>query len=120
MKRASFWTIILFLAVPVGLALAQLKSPPLGERESGGAAATQDGKLRWTNHWTMDRVAVDGKPAVHFMETGQGKYTPFSEEVKWKTESWWLDNGQFRPLRFEKTFSDTGGKALMREHEEFD
>jgi hypothetical protein len=112
--------LILSLVVQPAPALAQLKPPPLGNQEAGGAVATAEGKVRWKNSWTMERVTSDGTPAVHFVETGQGRYSPFTEEVRWNTESWWSNDGAFRPLRFNKTFSDTAGTPIMRETAEFD
>jgi hypothetical protein len=120
MKRVVYCLSVLMLATQLTLASSQLKNPPLGDRESGAAAATESGKARWRNQWTMERVTSDGKPAIHFVETGQGTYSPFKEDVRWKSESWWLNDADFRPLRFEKTFTDASGKALMRETAVFD
>ncbi|HEX4998584.1 MAG TPA: DUF3108 domain-containing protein [Terriglobia bacterium] len=121
MRHPTFgWLIPALLTVAAGMSYAQLKPPPFSSGESGGAVATRDGEVRWKNHWTMLRTTSGGQAAVHFTETGQGKYGPFTEEVRWRTDSWWATNGSFRPLRFDKTFSDTNGKPVVRETAEFD
>ena len=92
----------------------------MGDREAGGAIATEKDKVRWTNQWTMEHVTIEGNAAVHFIEVGKGIYSPFTKEVGWRTESWWSYEDAFRPLRFDKTFTDAEGKPLIRELEAFD
>jgi hypothetical protein len=68
----------------------------------------------------MERVVIAGMTAIHFTETGQGIYSPFTEEVRWTTKSSWSAGPVFRPIRFDKTFTDASGTVLMREVGEFD
>jgi hypothetical protein len=120
MKPTALSFLVLVTLLTSLPAPAQLKLPPLRDREAGGAVASARGKVRWKNQWTMERVMIDGKPAIHFTETGKGIYSPFTDEVTWTTESWWSHENVFRPLRFDKTFTDGNGVALMRQAAEFD
>jgi hypothetical protein len=99
---------------------AQLAPPAAADRESGAILArTKEGEQLWTNEWTMDKVVIDGRPAVRFTENGEGVAAPFRQRVRWSVDAIWTAGAAFRPLRVEKTVTALDGKVLQREFKQF-
>ena len=67
----------------------------------------------------MERVGGPGQPTVRFTEKGSGHYSGFAQEVRWNIETTWTGGESFRPLRTERTVTDTAGKPLLRELKTF-
>jgi len=65
--------------------------------------------VRWKNHWTMDRTALDDRQVIRFTENGQGIRSPFTQQVRWSSLSWWTDDGALLPLKSQTTYSDEWG-----------
>jgi Protein of unknown function (DUF3108) len=114
------------LALPILFALTaplQLGRPPVlaNGSEVGDVVASDDsGARRWVSHWTMDEAVEDGRGIVAMTEVGAGRYSGFDSDVSWRTETSWSADAPFRPLTSEKTFTDTGGRPLLRQHTDFD
>ncbi len=109
-----------FLAF-LAIAAAQIPAPAAIPRNHGGVIATNaKGDARWSADWTMEPWSVNGQKAVRFSETGRGIYSPFMQEVQWTLESIWLAEGNYFPLRFEKTFRTPQGRVLAVETKIFD
>lgn len=114
------------LALPVLAVLAaplQLGRPVLLARgsEAGSVVASDDSDgRRWSSRWTMDEAVFDGRPIIAMTEEGEGRYSGFDVDVRWRTETSWSADAPFRPLSSEKTFTDADGRPLLREHTEFD
>ena len=90
-------------------------------KDQGAAVAkTREGKPRWKNSWTMEKTSLDGRPVIHFKESGEGVHSPFTQEVRWTILSWWSDNGSLLPLRSESTYTDLVGTSLSQETHIFD
>src|SRR6516164_1014947 len=81
-------------------------------RESGSIVVAESRQQRWTAEWTMEPAQENGRPAVHFTETGRGQYSGFSQPVSWTIDALWGADGQFRPLRFEKIVKDGSGRVV--------
>ncbi len=97
-----------------------VKAPQTIKKEKGSIAVTEKGKSRWTADWTMEPLTVDGRAAVRFTEKGRGLYSPYKTEVQWTVEAIWKADGHYRPLRFERTFTDSRGKSLATRRKTFD
>lgn len=101
----------------------QLGRPPIivGGSESGSVTASDDaGNRRWVSHWTMDEALLDGSPVIAMTEEGEGRYSGFDGDVRWRTETSWSADAPFRPLFSEKTFTNTNGRVLLRQRTEFE
>jgi hypothetical protein len=114
--------LILGLLLGATLPGSHLHSIPMsGMKEQGGAIAkTRSGQELWTNRWTMERTMLDGRPVLYFTESGQGKRSPFKQQVRWTTQSWWTNDGVILPLRSETNYVDATGRELLRETRNFD
>jgi hypothetical protein len=109
------------LLFAVVMAATQVKAPPVIPRDHGSViASTTTGEMRWSADWTMEPWSVSGKNAVRFTENGRGRYSPFTQEVRWSMVSIWLADGRFSPLQSEKTILDSQGKTLAVEKKAFD
>jgi len=108
----------LLLLIPVAI---QLKAPAAVPTDHGAVVtSTTKGERRWSADWTMSPWTIGDKKAVRFTETGKGFYSPFKEEVRWTLESIWLADGDFFPLRFEKTVYDSQGRTISVVKKSFD
>jgi hypothetical protein len=96
-----------------------LKAPDIVPKEKGSIIVTENGKNRWTADWTMEPWEVDGRPAVRFTETGEGRYSPFQQDVRWSLTAVWRAEGTFQPLHFEKTFRNTQGAVIETDTKDF-
>lgn len=104
-------------------AAVQLGHPPVlaGGGDAGNVVASDaSGARRWISHWTVDEAVVDGQPVVAMTEEGEGRYSGFDGEVRWRTDTLWSAGAPFRPLSSEKTFTDTNDRPLLGQHTEFD
>ena len=109
------------LLLALMIASSQLKAPAAIPTDHGSVVtSTTKGEMRWTANWTMEPWTVNGKKAVRFTEKGNGRYSPFAQEVHWMLESIWLADGSFYPLQFEKTVLDAKGQTLAVEKKNFD
>jgi hypothetical protein len=109
--------LLLFLA----LTAAQVKAPTAIPKDRGTVVtSTAKGEPRWRADWTMEPWTVAGRKAVRFTETGEGKYSPYTQEVRWTLESVWLADGEFFPFQFEKTVRDLQGRTIAVEKKTFD
>lgn len=98
-----------------------LRVPTMDAKERGALVTfAKNGGVRWKAEWTLEQVTVNGQRLVRFTETGQGRYSPFKEEVRWTLEALWNAEDAFSPLSFEKTVSDMNGGLLVRERKAFD
>src|SRR5262249_45341114 len=98
-----------------------LKSPAAVPNEKGTVLVTDpSGRERWSADWTMEPWTEDGRPAVRFTETGSGLYSPFTKPVRWSLSAVWRAEGTFKPLHFEKTFTNTQNQPIAIETKEFD
>lgn len=87
-------------------AAAQLPPPPVisGGPEAGSVAALdEDGLGRWSARWTTREDAIDGQPVILMTEEGEGRYSGFEGEGRWRTETLWSLAADFRPLESTKT-----------------
>jgi len=107
--------------IPV-IALSDLIKPPSTIITDAGSIAVTDsnGKARWTAEWTMEPQIEGGRSAVRFTEQGHGRYSKFQNEVRWSLEAVWRADRAFKPLKFQKTFTDSKGKTLSTETKIFD
>jgi hypothetical protein len=118
--RAIFSTVCLFLICSLALA-DLLKSPAAVSNEKGSVVATdENGKERWSADWTMEPWTEEGRPAVRFTETGSGLYSPFTKPVHWSLSAVWSADGAFKPLHFEKTFTNTQNQPIETDKKDFD
>jgi Protein of unknown function (DUF3108) len=113
-------SLIMPLALAILLAgMGVIPAPPSIPHESGSIVVTATKQQRWTAEWTMEPAQENGRPAVHFTETGRGQYSGFSGPVSWTTDALWSADGHFRPLRFEKIIKDKGGHVVGAERKIF-
>ncbi len=104
-----------------GVSADPLKVPPMGTKERGAVITSEKGGgTRWKAEWTLEQITMDGQRVVRFTEAGQGRYSPFHQEVRWTVEAFWKAGETFSPLRFEKRVSDLNGRLLVRERKVFD
>lgn len=115
-------SVIIGLFIGDGSASADpLRVPPMDAREHGAVVTSEkDGGVRWKAEWTLEQVTINEQRVVRFTEAGQGRYSPFSQEVRWTLEALWKAEGTFSPLSFEKTVSDLNGRLLVKERKVFD
>jgi hypothetical protein len=98
-----------------------IPAPPTIPHEKGSIVVSAAGKSqRWTASWTMEPAQVNGRRAVHFTEVGRGQYSGYPQPIAWTTDAIWMADGSFRPLRSEKTITDTNGRRLATESKTFD
>jgi hypothetical protein len=102
---------ILLGLVVAGAASDTVPAPSAIPRERGSIVVVAvDGRAqRWTAEWTMEPSREQGRPAVRFTETGRGRYSPYTQPVRWSLEAVWSADGSFYPLRFDKTITDEKG-----------
>ena len=84
------------------------------------AGVQKGGGRRWVAEWSMEPASEKGSPAVHFTEVGHGRYSPYPLPISWSIVAIWTANGDFRPLRFEKTITDSNGHTIATERKTFD
>jgi hypothetical protein len=110
---AAFWLVFIIANV--------IQVPPALPPQNGSSVATStDKRTGWEAKWGMEEIQVQGKKAVRFTETGSGRLSDYSQEVRWSTQSVWLAEGGFRPLDTERTITATDGKVLLVERKHFD
>ena len=98
-----------------------LNVPESVPREKGAVVVSDaNGNPRWSADWTMEPSTLNGRPAVRFTEAGNGRYTPFKQEVHWSLNAVWSAEGVFKPMHFEKTFRDAQGKVIEIDTTVFD
>jgi len=68
----------------------------------------------------MEPWDVEGQSGVRFTEDGRGRYSSYSGDVTWYTESIWAAGSTFRPLKVEKTIRNTKGVVIGTERKNFD
>lgn len=90
------------------------------EERNGVITHEIDGSERWRSKWTREKLVLDDETVVRFVETGEGLYTSFDEQVRWRMEALWKTEEGFRPHRVEKMFHDEEGTLLLRERKLFD
>jgi hypothetical protein len=96
-------------------------APPSIPHERGSILVTTATKQqRWGAEWTMEPAQENGRPAVHFTETGRGQYSGFAQPISWTIDALWSADGNFRPLRFEKIIKDGSGHVVGTERKIFD
>jgi hypothetical protein len=98
-----------------------IQVPPALTPQNGSSVVTsKDKRSGWEAKWGMEELQVQGKKAVRFTETGSGRMSTYSQEVRWSVESIWLAEGAFRPLDTRKTITAIDGKVLLVERKHFD
>lgn len=110
--KAAVLLILLINVIPVPATLAP---------QNGASVATStDKNSGWKAQWGMQELQLHGKRTVRFQETGSGRLSAFSGEVRWSVVSTWLADGGFRPLETERTVTTSEGKVLLVERKHFD
>lgn len=107
----------------VFLAANVIPVPSTLTSQSGSSLTTsldQGDKVNWKAEWGMTEIRVDGVRAVRFTETGSGRTSAYSQEVRWSAQSTWMAGDGFRPLETEKRITTTDGKLLLLERKAFD
>jgi hypothetical protein len=91
-----------------------------GSEEAGNTVIrSKNGAVRSKANWTVQKAQTDGHAALRMTEAGKGLYSGFNGEVRWSIEAWWSIGDALRPLRFEKTVTDSSGKVLAQEFKQF-
>src|SRR5262245_36701542 len=101
--------------------LSLIPAPPSITSDSG-AIVVSDTKeqVRWRAEWTMDPAEWQGRKAVRFTERGQGRVSPYRQEIRWSLEATWSADGVFRPMDFKKEITSISGEPLVTELKHFD
>ena len=68
----------------------------------------------------MDPVEEGGQRLIRFTEHGQGRVSPFQQQVQWSMEAVWRADKVFRPLNINKTITTPDGAPLASEKKQFD
>ena len=98
-----------------------IQVPPTLTRQNGSSvASSKDKRTGWAATWGMEALQVQGKKAVRFTETGSGRLSAYSQEVRWSVRAVWLAEDSFRPLETERTITGTDGKVLLVERKHFE
>ncbi len=98
-----------------------MNTPPAVRTDSGSLLTTdREGRQRWRAEWTMQQVESEGEAMVRFTERGSGRYSPFTQPVRWQLEAYWTLEPRYAPARYEKTVSDLEGNVLVTERRTFD
>jgi hypothetical protein len=110
--RAAVLLILFINVIPVPATLTP---------QNGASVATStDESSGWKAQWGMQEIQLQGKRTVRFQETGSGRLSAFSGEVRWSAVSTWLADGGFRPLDTQRTVTTPEGKVLLVERKHFD
>ena len=115
--------ILWFLWLPSGEdpSPGPLQSPPVDRAASGGLLTTDEtGQQRWQADWSMEEVVHEGETRIRFRETGSGRYSPFSQPVRWTVEAYWTSGDRYAPLSYQKSISDAAGNLRVTERRWFD
>jgi len=101
--------------------MSLIKAPAVVPEDSGTViASAKGGGRRWTANWTMAPAERDRSKAVRFTERGQGKISPFQEQVQWSLEAVWSAENSLQPLDSEKIVTTPAGAHLATERKHFD
>src|SRR5262245_5769962 len=111
----------MIIGVVILLLLDLLQAPPAITSDRGAIVVSDTNKnVRWRAEWTMDPAELQGRKAVRFTERGQGRVSPYQQQVRWSLEATWYADGMFRPVDFEKTITTLSGEPLVTERKHFD
>src|SRR5262249_37041090 len=109
------------LGLFIVLLLDLIQAPPAVTSDHGAIVVSDTNKnVRWRAEWTMDPAELQGRKAVRFTERGQGRVSPYQQEVRWSLEATWFADGSFRPVDFEKKVTTLSGEPLVTEKKHFD
>jgi hypothetical protein len=111
--------IVVSIVVLLGADL--IKAPSTVPADHGSIVVTaKRGGRRWSANWTMEPGVRDGRKVVRFTERGEGRISPFSEEVRWSLEAVWSAETGLQPLDTEKNITTASGVWLATERKHFD
>ena len=117
------WLLCLLSLLAMGLpgSADPLKAPSQGVRQQGAiVTSAQGGGVRWTAEWALEPLTVNGQREVKITEAGQGRRSPFQQEVQWTVEALWKAESAFSPIRVERRVRDMNGRLLVTERKAFD
>lgn len=110
----ALWCLVLLLDL-VG-APASIPS----DRGAVVVSEKQGGAVRWKAQWTMAPGEQDGKRVIRFTEKGNGRYSGFTQAVRWSLDAVWSAGETLQPLDSQKTVQTVSGHLLMTEQKHFD
>src|ERR1041385_2918963 len=112
---------LVVVSILVLLGADLIKAPSAVPTDHGSIiVSAKKGGRRWTASWTMEPSTRDGRKVVRFTERGEGRVSPFSEDVRWSLESVWLADGGLQPLDSEKIITTPAGERVSTERKHFD
>jgi len=121
LQRAWLFSLLCLLAAGVPGSADPLKVPPLAVRAQGAiVTSAKDGGVRWKAEWALEPLTVNGQKEVKITETGQGRRSPFRQEIQWTIEAVWKAESALSPLRVERRVRDMNGRLLVTERKAFD
>jgi hypothetical protein len=94
--------------------------PPLADVETGHfETRLSDGTLLWTAMFKVEKTTVDGRPALHLIEQGEGRHNS-KTPVKWSIDGlYWIDK-VFTADHFDNTVTTPDGKLVEKTRKVFD
>jgi hypothetical protein len=99
----------------------QLRIPTMDTKEQGTIITSEKGgNPRWKAEWIMEQFTENGGRMVSFTVKGQGRYSPFKQEVSWESKAIWKADYSFSPLSSDMVIRDMNGRLLIKERKVFD
>ncbi len=124
LRKAQFIFLVILLSPflsGIWASAEHLRIPTMELKEQGTIITSEKGgNPRWKAKWIMEQFTENGQRMVSFTLKGQGRYSPFKQEVSWESRAVWKADYSFSPLSSDTEVSDMNDRLLTKERKVFD